>query len=170
MVVKSKIGRKRYIVFEIESISNITKRDLVFTLNGMLYKSASKDQDAEDPNSVFYFSRISSQSQHKQINQMPETEADIHGIVHKSTNDSIREMVFLRLPWIILIKNNYGLIRCHHLDTVKTIQLLQSIHSAGKQGNLVKINTLGTTGTIKSARKKYLDKVIINPLNKVYTK
>jgi len=77
---------------------------------------------------------------------------------------------FYRLPWVIGLKNNFGIIRCHHLDKEITIRLLQSIKYLGKIKSRVKIETLGTTGTIRSARKKYLDKLTLYPSNTIKTK
>ena len=56
------------------------------------------------------------------------------------------------------------------LDKEKTINLLETIESAGKNKIRVKIQTLGTTGTIRSARKKYLDKLVLYPLKNFNTK
>jgi len=111
MVVKSKVGRKRYIIFKIYSDSIVSKRDLIYSIHDSI-KNASK---------------------------------------------------FLTVPWVISVKNNYGIIQCQHLDKDKTINFLQSMESIGKFKNSVKIITLGTTGTIRSARKKYLDKLILYP-------
>ena len=111
MVVKSRIGRKRYIIFRINADIDITKRDIIYTLN-----------------------------RSKTINTT-------------------------QLPWVISIKNNIGLIRCNHLDKEKIIELLQSIHLIGNSKIPVSIKTLGTTGTIRSARKKYLKKLNLYPLN-----
>ncbi len=119
MVVKSKVGRKRYIIFKIDTNSNISKRDIIYALNIL-------------------------------------------------TNHNSKQ--FLQLPWIIYLKENFGLIRCHHLDRDKTIVLLQSIKWAGIEKKPLKIQTLGTAGTIRSARKKYLDKLNLYPFKNSKTK
>ena len=113
MVVKEKIGRRRYIVFHIDTIATIDKKSLIYTINNRFNGSE----------------------------------------------------VFRTTPWVIFIRNNYGLVRCHHLDSKKTIELLGSIRQIVGVNQPVKIKTLGTTGTIKSARKKYLDKYFLYPLN-----
>jgi RNase P/RNase MRP subunit POP5 len=123
MVVKSKIGRKRYIIFKIDSNSFIKKRDLIYSLKTR-YKNESPSKISE-------------------------------GVIDISD--------FNKTPWLISLDKNYGLIRCHHLDTDKVIRLLQSIQSAGNINLPIKITTLGTAGTIRSARKKYLDKLILYP-------
>ena len=115
MVVKAKVGRRRYIIFKINTDSVISKRDLIYTVNN-----------------------ISKQ--------------------------------FRRPLWVIQIWNNYGLIRCHHIDKEKTINILHTIEWVGKKKNRATIQTLGTTGTIRSARKKYLDKLILYPLKNSKTK
>jgi len=111
MVVKARIGRKRYIIFRIDATTDITKRDIIHTLN--------------------------------------------RSIAIKLT----------QIPWVITVKNNFGLVKCNHLDKEKIIELLQSIHLVGKLKIPVTIKTLGTTGTIRSARKKYLKKLNLYPLN-----
>jgi RNase P/RNase MRP subunit POP5 len=139
MVVKSKIGRKRYIVFKIDAESIISKRDLIYTLNN-------------------YTSNKNSNTQVGLITPPPVAPKKSNKITRKLHSER-----FLKQPWIIYLKNNYGLIQCHHLDKEKMIQFLQSISCAGKAKNRVKIQTLGTTGTIHSARKKYLDKLNVYP-------
>ncbi len=139
MVVKSKIGRKRYIVFKIEAESIISKRDLIYTLN----------------------KHVLNKNSNTQLGLIPPPP-----VAQKKTNKIIRKLhseQFHKQPWIIYLKNNYGLIQCHHLDKEKMIKFLHSISSAGKAKNRVKIQTLGTTGTIRSARKKYLDKLNVYP-------
>jgi RNase P/RNase MRP subunit POP5 len=74
------------------------------------------------------------------------------------------------VPWVIYCKNNIGLIQCNHLDKDKTINLLHTIKWIAKDKNNVKIQTLGTAGTIRSARKKYLDKLILYPSNSIKMK
>ncbi len=133
MVVKSKVGRRRYIVFRIHSNRTITKGDLITYLRYALEQNL--------------FS-IDNQS--------------------LSSNKSLNK--FNRMPWVIFIRNNIGIIRCHHLDTKNTIALLNSFNSILSDKQLFKITTLGTTGTIKSARKKYLDKLFLYPLNINYLK
>jgi RNase P/RNase MRP subunit POP5 len=85
-------------------------------------------------------------------------------------------------PWLIILEDNFGLIRCAHIDKDRTIELLANIKqirarvnsdvSKGAQTNgtarqkrngdliNIEINTLGTTGTIKSAQKKYFNKYL----------
>ena len=148
MVVKSKIGRKRYIVFRIDSDSMISKHDLIYTLNKLLLNYPKKTD----------------RTMHKNNEKQKIFE-------HKTTNVTSKTInAFNQVPWVINLANNYGLIRCHHLDKDKTINLLNSIRWTGKNKNRVNISTLGTTGTIKSARKKYLDKLNLYPFNELKTK
>ena len=70
---------------------------------------------------------------------------------------------FRAQPWLIILENNFGLIRCSHADKDRTIELLAKIKQVRAHNNSgelinIEINTLGTSGTIKSARKKFLDK------------
>jgi RNase P/RNase MRP subunit POP5 len=146
MVVKSKIGRKRYIVFKIYSDLEISKRDLIYTLRNLINNKL--DQPELGNNSIPIDNTINSTKRNSPLLEQE----------HNSKS-------FNRMPWIIFLKSNYGLIQCHHLDKNKTINLLHSIRWTGKMKNNVNIATLGTTGTIRSARKKYLDKLNIYPLN-----
>ena len=93
----------------------------------------------------------------------------------KKGNNAISKQnskTMIQPPWVINLQNNFGMIRCHHLDKEKTINLLHSIKFLGKSKNPATIQTMGTTGTIRSARKKYLDKLNTYPLNnpKTYQK
>ena len=144
MVVKSKLGRKRYIVIKINSEQNILKRDLIHTLNNLNSTRNLSETDAELKNK-------DDNGKEKYVN---------------SINNVKTHLIHIpRIPWVISLFNNTGLIRCHHLDKQKTIDLLQSIKWIGTVENKVKIETLGTTGTIRSARKKYLAKLILYPKN-----
>jgi RNase P/RNase MRP subunit POP5 len=149
MVVKSKIGRKRYIVFKIDSETEVTKRDLIYSLNSLVNKSKSVPEEKALTNN----------------NSNDDSDRDLS--VEIALKDS---RYFKKIPWIIFLEKNYGLVQCHHLDKNRTIGLLHSIRWAGKLKNNVNITTLGTTGTILSARKKYLDKLNIYPLNNMKTK
>ena len=155
MVVKSKIGRKRYIVIKIESEQMITKRDLVYTINGLVNNrfniGPNKDKTSKETNNKSDSNLLEKENKNQNSNHLPSNNL----IMHKKTYT----------PWVIFIKKNYGLIRCQHLDKEKTIELLNSVSWVGKRKTQVKIQTLGTTGTIQSAMKKYLDKLILYPLN-----
>jgi RNase P/RNase MRP subunit POP5 len=100
------------------------------------------------------------------------TPDDINSLNGTVTSSEQNLKTLLQPPWVINLHNNVGLIRCHHLDKEKTISLLHSIKWVGKAKNPATIQTIGTTGTIRSARKKYLDKLNTYPLNnpKTYQK
>ncbi|UCD92273.1 MAG: hypothetical protein JSV43_08675 [Methanobacteriota archaeon] len=104
MVVKDRVGRSRYIAFEVASEKELKTGDLINTIK----KVASKYDDAE----------------------------------------KIR-------PWLIMFKKGKGIARCSHTARDECINLLQSIQSVG--GNSVRIKTLGTSGTVRGARRKYLE-------------
>lgn len=57
-------------------------------------------------------------------------------------------------PWILRFENNQGLLRCSHLAKERAIEMLMSINEVN--GVKVNIETLGTSGTIRSAVRKYL--------------
>lgn len=56
--------------------------------------------------------------------------------------------------YLIKLNQKYGIVKCNHLEKDKTIKLINSI----KKVNLtnVKIETLGTSGTIKTLLNKYI--------------
>lgn len=49
-----------------------------------------------------------------------------------------------------------GIIKCNHVEKEKTIMLLKSIHKVSSK--TVEIETVGTSGTIKSLLKKHMSK------------
>lgn len=104
MVVKDRVGRSRYIAFEITSEKELRTGDLITSFK----KAADKYDDAE----------------------------------------KIR-------PWLIMFKKGKGIARCSHTARDECINLLQSIKSVG--GTAVKMKTLGTSGTVRGARRKYLE-------------
>ncbi|MFQ5837208.1 MAG: Rpp14/Pop5 family protein [Thermoplasmata archaeon] len=57
-------------------------------------------------------------------------------------------------PWLVLFRRGQGIVRCSHIHKEEVIQLLQSIREAG--GREVRIRTLGTSGTVRRAMKKYM--------------
>jgi len=104
VVVKDRVGRSRYIAFEISSEDLVGTGDLIATFK----RAADKYEDG----------------------------------------DKIR-------PWLIMFEKGKGIVRCSHKSKDECINLLRSIKSIG--GNAVQIRTLGTSGTVKGARKKYLE-------------
>jgi RNase P/RNase MRP subunit POP5 len=59
-------------------------------------------------------------------------------------------------PWLTVFEQSGGILRCAHTGQNEAIELLTSIERAG--GARVKITTLGTSGTIKKAKERYLNK------------
>jgi len=66
-------------------------------------------------------------------------------------NKNCREMGL----YLVRFNGKQGIVRCKHLEKDNTIQLLQSIQTVSKKN--VKIETLGTSGTIKSLIKKHIN-------------
>jgi len=58
--------------------------------------------------------------------------------------------------FLLKIEDNYGILRCKHTEKENAIKMLNSIDKIGFEK--VKINTIGTSGTIKSLIKKHFDK------------
>jgi len=58
-------------------------------------------------------------------------------------------------PWLVLWEGDRGLVRCAHTAKEATIALLRGISKVG--GRAVVVETLGTSGTVRRARRKYLE-------------
>jgi RNase P/RNase MRP subunit POP5 len=56
--------------------------------------------------------------------------------------------------YLIRFKGEQGIVKCNHVEKEKTIKLLESIKQISSAK--VKIETLGTSGTIKSLIKKHM--------------
>ncbi|UCG69123.1 MAG: hypothetical protein JSV09_15280 [Thermoplasmata archaeon] len=61
-------------------------------------------------------------------------------------------------PWLTVFENNKGILRCAHTNKEKAMRLLVSIKSIGRDKVPVKVVTLGTSGTIKKAKRRYMDR------------
>jgi RNase P/RNase MRP subunit POP5 len=61
-------------------------------------------------------------------------------------------------PWLTVFENNKGILRCTHKGCEEAISLLNSIESIGRERVKIKVRTLGTSGTIKKAKSRYLSK------------
>ncbi len=59
-------------------------------------------------------------------------------------------------PWLTVFEDNEGILRCTHTSKDEAIELLTSIKTVGRERIPVKIETLGASGTIKKAKRKYL--------------
>ena len=61
-------------------------------------------------------------------------------------------------PRLVLLAGDRGLVRCRHTAKEATIALLRAVTKAG--GGPVRVETLGTSGTIRRARRKYLEPAV----------
>ncbi len=59
-------------------------------------------------------------------------------------------------PWVVLVEGSKGLLRCSHLHRDDALRLLRELGEPECLGR--RIRTLGTSGTIKSAQQKYLQR------------
>jgi RNase P/RNase MRP subunit POP5 len=57
-------------------------------------------------------------------------------------------------PWLVLMEGRRGLLRCAHTHKEEAIMLLRSLGASEALGHPVR--TLGTSGTIRKAKKRYL--------------
>lgn len=60
------------------------------------------------------------------------------------------------MPWLTVFENNQGILRCVHTAKDEAVQILNSIEYLGKERKKVKVETLGTSGTIKKAKLRFL--------------
>ncbi len=58
-------------------------------------------------------------------------------------------------PSLVSYEGGLGIVRCAHTDKEEVIGLLRAISTIGRQE--VCVTTLGTSGTIRRAREKYVD-------------
>lgn len=101
MVVKDKVGRRRYIAFEIISDKIVPRNEVV-------------------------------------------------KMIRKEFAHRYRSVK----PWLTRYRDNKGLMRCAHTGKNEAIRILNSVKKIGKTD--VEIKTVGTSGTIKAAVRKYL--------------
>jgi RNase P/RNase MRP subunit POP5 len=59
-------------------------------------------------------------------------------------------------PWLTVFENNMGILRCIHTGCNEAKMLLTSIEKVGREGEKIQVKTLGTSGTIKKAKLRYL--------------
>ena len=59
-------------------------------------------------------------------------------------------------PWLTVFEDNCGILRCFYLFKDEAIELLNSITHVGLERVAVSVTTLGTSGSIKKAKLKFL--------------
>ena len=59
-------------------------------------------------------------------------------------------------PWLTYFENNFGVIKYSHTKKDKMLELVREMKLEDKEGNPVEITSLGVSGTINKARKKYI--------------
>ena len=60
--------------------------------------------------------------------------------------------------YLIRFNQKYGIVKCNHLEKDKTIKLIKSIQKINLTD--VKIETLGTSGTIKTLVSKFINIIV----------
>jgi RNase P/RNase MRP subunit POP5 len=137
MVIKSKIGRRRYIVFKVKKGKDITRKDLIYTFNRKL------PIDPADLNK-------SDQNLPESIDQPPKNENSM-----KSELLKIDDVPLLRHR-LKDFNGSMGILLCPHWLKPFAIDIITSISHVGYQNKPVELEPIGTSGTLKKARKKYL--------------
>ena len=59
-------------------------------------------------------------------------------------------------PWLTYFENNYGVIKYSHKKKDRMLELVREMKLENREGKTVKITSLGVSGTINKARKKYI--------------
>jgi RNase P/RNase MRP subunit POP5 len=59
-------------------------------------------------------------------------------------------------PWLTVFENNEGILRCIHKARDEAVEILTSIKNIGMENVKITVETLGTSGTIKKAKLRYL--------------
>lgn len=59
-------------------------------------------------------------------------------------------------PWLTVFQGDRGLVRVAHTHDRELIEALRRIRWVGDEGNRCTVTTLGTSGTIRAARERYL--------------
>lgn len=133
MVVKDKIGRRRYIAFEIITKRRVEKREIVRLLNNINSKLELRKREACDEDKTPKVNTpTSGQRQAKPYN---------------FNYDTVR---------LIKFDGTRGLIYCKHYNKDVTIE---SLTGDQKRIDGAILRLLGVSGTIRNATKKYLDKL-----------
>ena len=137
MVVKDKFGRRRYIAFRIVSGDEITRKDLIYTFNRTL---------PSERNGGF-------------IGQKPKgTPLSLPGHpgasnTKGSSDENEPPILKHRLKHY---DGTYGILLCPHWWHKEAIETINSIAEVGILKKPVRIESIGTSGTLKKAMKKYI--------------
>jgi len=59
-------------------------------------------------------------------------------------------------PWLTYYEGNHGVIKYNHRKKAEMLALVKELRFPGKAEGLVVVRTLGISGTINKARKKYI--------------
>jgi ribonuclease P/MRP protein subunit POP5 len=59
-------------------------------------------------------------------------------------------------PWLTVFEDNCGILRCFYLSKDDAVKLLKSITHIGREKVPISVITLGTSGSIKKAKSKFL--------------
>jgi RNase P/RNase MRP subunit POP5 len=137
MVVKSKIGRRRYIVFKIVEGDDITRKDLIYTFN----RSIPKEPDDKSAG----VKKILLNS-----NSMQHNQKSFNG---RSKKNEKLPVLQHRLKYF---DGQFGIILTPHWQKPEAIIILKKIERIGILNKPIKIEPIGTSGSIKKAMKKYL--------------
>lgn len=82
------------------------------------------------------------------------TRKEINYAIHRSSNRLPEKMIMS--PILTFFKDNRGIVLCSHAEKEKTIEILRSIDAVGEERIEVEVRTLGTSGTIKGAKRYIL--------------
>ena len=129
MVVKSRIGRKRYIVFDIQADRLIGRGELIHAI----HVSARR------------MGLVSPQPDHETS----------HRVQHNEDKGLQGPDPKYELPWLLLLHNNRGLVRVNHRRKNDAISILTAITRIGRDAVPVTIQTMRTSGSIRKLKLAY---------------
>jgi RNase P/RNase MRP subunit POP5 len=134
MVVKSKFGRRRYIVFILENGSDITKKDLIYSFNRLLPQQLPEvvKENSEEKSDGALKNRIN--------NNLDTKNDEAPRLRHK----------------LKYFDGRIGILLTPHWQKSQALRILNSIEYVGHLKKPIKLKSVGTSGTLKKAMKKYI--------------
>lgn len=123
MVVKDRIGRRRYIVFRVQAPRELSRREMVRAVRRSVYRRGPDAIEQIKPWLIMFEKCTSA------LNDYAHGAPTRKGVEY------------------------FGILRCTHTTKQEAIDSLNSINSVGREKTKVRVETLRTSGTIRGAKK-----------------
>ena len=68
--------------------------------------------------------------------------------------ERLKELSRGEQPWLTVYTGTYGILRCRHCQKEEMIELLGSLGWAGREKNVIRIETVATSGTIRKLKRR----------------